>query len=137
MKIFLPGRTQGEGMGGFLHLSNSLSGAGRLWSAVIFYVLLLCPCPRPIINVCQPHRPHCCLFPIGPPREDCNSTLQCYHLCRVLGQCRTVLGFFSVLPLPILSLLLGQICPPGSQCLMSLICVLRREPFVELWLPSL
>lgn len=73
-----------------------LAGCGVLW---FFMCYFSAPAPGPIINVCQPPRPHCCLCPIDPPPEDCNSTLQCYHICRVLGQCRTALGFVSVLAL--------------------------------------
>lgn len=72
----------GAGVGGFLQLWNSLPGAGRL-----FYVLLLCPCPCPWAHYqCVPATQAPLLsLPHWSTNGDCNSTLHCYHICRVLG----------------------------------------------------
>lgn len=107
-----------------------LAGCGVLW---FFMCYFSAPAPGPIINVCQPPRPHCCLCPIDPPVRIATQLFSAITYAGSWGSAGLPWALFLSLPSAV-----GSDTPTfGSQCLMSLICVLSRELFVELWLPSL
>lgn len=92
VRISLPGRSQGDGVGGLLHPGNPLSGAGGLWNSV-----LLCPNLGSSLVVCQPPGLIAvsvllvCQWRVHP-------SLHCCRVCWGRSKCQTV----QLLSLPFL-----------------------------------